>query len=473
MMAVTRLAAALSAVLLGGCASMIPDYQRPDAPVPAHWVLTEAGAAEADADARAPLEALAWKEYFTDPALQALVERALAHNRDLRIAALNIEQARAQYRISRADRLPGVDAGAQQSAQRLPDSLSPSGEAAINRQYSATVGLATYELDFFGRVRSLNEQALARFLASEEAHRSARNTLIAEVANAWLRMGATRELLELASRTSETRRESLELTRRSFEGGVLSALDVTQAETSMLEARADVASLSVQLAEARNALALLVGGQVDEQWLPARIETAFAAVAEVESGIASSVLTRRPDILSLERQLQAANANIGAARAAFFPSITLTASAGVASSELDDLFSGGAGMWSFLPRINLPIFDGGRRAAGLEVAEVQRDIAVAQYEQGIQSAFREVADALALRASLAEQLSVRTRLLEVATEHHRLSEARYRSGLDSYLGLLDAQRTLYAAEQALISTRLSEAGNRVMLYKLLGGGWKD
>lgn len=467
MMLKKTLVTALATMTLGGCATLAPDFQRPDAPVPQNWsTQPDGGSAQSLAD-------VGWQAYYTDLRLRELIARALEHNRDLRVAALTIEQARAQYQVQRTDLRPSLEVGAQQSAQRVPGDLNASGNSTTNRQYSANVGFAAYELDFFGRVRSLNEEALARFLATEEAHRSARNSLVAEVANAWLRYAANSELLELARGTLETREKSLELTRRSFEGGVVSALDLSQSETSMLRARADVARQAVLVVQARNALELLVGGSVIDAHLPSRIDDALGGLVEVSPGIPSEVLATRPDILAAEQQLRAANANIGAARAAFFPRIVLTASAGTASASLDGLFGGGSGAWSFIPQISLPIFDGGRREANLEVAIAERDIALARYEFAIQSAFREVADALAERANLVDQLDAQRNLLRAAEENHRLSDARYRSGLDSFLGLLDAQRTLYSAEQELISTRLTDATNRVALFKLLGGGWQE
>ncbi|MFN3984136.1 MAG: efflux transporter outer membrane subunit [Rhodocyclaceae bacterium] len=467
MMLKNALVTALATMTLGGCATLAPDFQRPDAPVPQTW------ATQPEEGSARPLADVGWQTYYTDLRLRELIAQSLEHNRDLRVAALTIEQARAQYQVQRASLSPSLEAGAQQSAQRVPGDLNASGNSTTSRQYSANVGFSAYELDFFGRVRSLNEEALARFLATEEAHRSARNSLIAEVANAWLRYAANSELLELARGTLETREKSLDLTRRSFEGGVVSALDLSQSETSMLRARADVARQAVLVVQARNALELLVGGSVAEAHLPLRIEDALAGVIEVAPGIPSEVLATRPDVLAAEQELRAANANIGAARAAFFPRIVLTATAGTASASLDGLFGSGSGAWSFIPQISLPIFDGGRREANLEVAITARDIALARYEFAIQSAFREVADALAERANLVDQLDAQRNLLRAAEENHRLSDARYRSGLDSFLGLLDAQRTLYSAEQELISTRLTDAANRVALFKLLGGGWQE
>ncbi|MHB1436508.1 MAG: AdeC/AdeK/OprM family multidrug efflux complex outer membrane factor [Thiobacillus sp.] len=458
---------ALAAALASGC-TMIQSYERPAAPVAAGFPNAAPAAAEAT-----PADAIVWRDYFADARLREVIALALANNRDLRVAALNIEKARAQYRIQRADLFPAVGASGGMNAQRLPGDLTSSGgEAEVNRSYSATIGFSAYELDFFGRIRSLNAEALETYLGTEEARRSAQISLVAEVANAWLMLAADRERLALARSTYETRQKSSDLTRRSFEAGAVSALDLHQAETLLHNARADAARYRSFVAQDENALALIVGAPVPAELLPATLADSLSAVAELPAGVPSEVLVRRPDILQAERALRAANASIGAARAAFFPSISLTAAAGSASSTLGGLFDGGSGTWSFLPQIRIPIFEAGRLQASLEVAEVQRDINVAQYEKAIQSAFREVADALAERATLAEQLDARRRLVEATESGFRLSEARYKGGVDSYLGLLDAQRTLYAAELDLISVRLADAANRVTLYKVLGGGWQ-
>ncbi|WP_018079075.1 AdeC/AdeK/OprM family multidrug efflux complex outer membrane factor [Thiobacillus denitrificans] len=460
------LTVALVATLASAC-SLIPDYQRPAAPVPASFPgATQAAAATPAADT------IAWRDYFADTRLREVIALALTNNRDLRVAALNIEKARAQYRIQRADLFPAIGANGSQTAQRLPGDLTSSGEADVTRQYSATIGFAAYELDFFGRIRSLNAQALELYLGTEEARRSAQISLVAEVANAWLILAADRERQALARSTYETRQKSYDLIRRSFEAGAVSALDLHQSQTLLESARADVARYRTFVAQDENALTLVAGAPVPAELLPGTLTGSVSAVAELPAGIPSDVLARRPDILQAERALRAANASIGAARAAFFPSISLTAAAGTASSTLGGLFDGGSGTWSFMPQIRIPIFEAGRLQASLDVTEVQRDINVAQYEKAIQSAFREVADALAERTTLAERVDARRRLVEATRASFRLSEARYRGGVDSYLGLLDAQRTLYLAEQELIAVRLLDASNRVTLYKALGGGWR-
>ena len=462
------LVVALAATLLGAC-SMIPVFERPAAPVPASFPQAQPSAAPAVAP---PADTIAWRDYFADERLRNVIALALDNNRDLRVAALNIERARAQYGIQRADLFPSIAVSGGQSAQRVPGDLSASQQADISRQYSANLGFASYELDFFGRVRSLEEQALQTYLGTEDARRSAQISLVAEVANAWLRLAADRERLALARDTFETRQKSFELTRRSLELGAVSALDLRQAETLMQTARADAARYAALVAQDENALALIVGAGVPAELLPEALSARLAAVTELPAGVPSEVLARRPDVAQAERALMAANASIGAARAAFFPRITLTASAGTASSSLDGLFDGGSGAWSFVPQIRIPIFEAGRLQASLDVAEIQRDIQIAQYEKAIQSAFREVADALAERATLGEQLDAQRKLVEAAKRSFELSEARYEAGVDSYLGLLDAQRSLYVSEQALIAARLSDASNRVALYKVLGGGWQ-
>lgn len=463
MFALRTFTVALAATLAGGC-SLIPDYLRPAAPVP--QVFPNAPQVAADAPAA---DSVAWRDHFSDARLREVIALALANNRDLRVAALNIEKARAQYGIQRADLYPAIGANAGQTAQRLPDG---SGGGDVSRSYTATIGFAAYELDFFGRIRSLNAQALELYLATEEARRSAQISLVAEVANAWLTLAADREHLALAQRTLDTRQKSFDLTQRSFDAGAVSALDLRQVETLLQGARADAARYRSVVAQDEHALALLAGAPLPAEWLPAELPDGITAVAGLPAGVPSETLTRRPDILQAERALRAANASIGAARAAFFPRISLTAAAGTASTSLGDLFGSGSGTWSFIPQLRVPIFEAGRLQASLDVAEVQRDIQVAQYEKAIQSAFREVADVLAERATLAEQLDARRRLVEATAASFRLSDARYQAGVDSYLGLLDAQRALYVAEQGLIGVRLTDVANRVTLYKVLGGGWR-
>ena len=459
------LAVALAAAGLSACTTLAPDYQRPAAPVAAAWPAAGAAADTVAADS-------AWRELYVDERLQALIERALEHNRDLRVAALNIEAARAQYGIQRADQLPSLALGATQNAQRVPGDLNSSGESMVSRQYAVTLGITSWELDFFGRVRSLRDAALEQYLASEQAHRSARISLVAEVAAAWLQLAAEGDTHALAAHTVETRESALRLIRASHDAGVAGALELRQSEGELARARADLAASAARLARARNALEVLAGGPLAAQWLPQRLHGDAARLAELPAGLPAEVLASRPDVSAAEHRLRAANANIGAARAAFFPRITLTASSGSASAGLSGLFEGGSRAWSFVPQLTLPIFEAGRLAASLDLAEVRRDIAVAEYEKAVQQAFREVADALAERDSAVATVAARSAVAEAAAASLELAEARYEAGVDGFLVLLDAQRTHYAAEQELIAARLAEASSRVTAYKVLGGGWQ-
>lgn len=466
-------AAALSAAaLLAGCSSLAPRYERPDAPVPTQWPAASSAAAVAATGTAAA--DLAWSAFFADDRLRALIDLALANNRDLRVATLNIERARALYQIQRSATLPGVAAVGSGSNQRVPEDLSATGRATVNRSVSATVGIASYELDLFGRVRSLNEQALQQFFATEETRRATQISLVAELAGAWLTLATDLERLQLAQQTLDAQSRSHALIKRSNELGVASALDLRQAQVTLETARADAARITTVVAQDRNALALLAGTPVPTALEPAApLPAGVAQVAELPAGVPSEVLLRRPDVLAAERQLQAANASIGAARAAFFPRITLTGSVGSASRELDGLFSGGSRTWAFAPQITLPIFTGGANRANLEATRVDREIALARYEKAIQVAFREVADALAARATLAEQFSAQRALVEALSDTQRLAQARFERGIDSYLPVLDAQRQLYAAQQSLVTLRLARDANLVTLYKTLGGGAAD
>jgi multidrug efflux system outer membrane protein len=417
--------------------------------------------------------ATAWRDYFSDAKLQKLIQLALDNNRDLRVAALNIEKARAQYQIQRSELFPSINASGSGTAKRTPASLSGTGQPVISHSYSAGLGFAAYELDFFGRVRSLKDAALEQYLATTEARDSTQISLIAEVASAYLTLGADHERLQLAKDTLTSQQASFGLTQRSFELGVASELDVRQAQTSVETARVDVARFTGQVAQDENALALLVGTAVPQDLQPVAAVDTVTAVEDIPSDIPSEVLQRRPDIQQAEHLLKSANANIGAARAAFFPSITLTGSAGAASARLSDLFKAGSGAWSFIPQVNLPIFDGGRNLANLDVAKADEKIAVAQYEKSIQSAFREVADALATRGTIGDQLTAQQALVDATKRSYTLSDARYRKGVDSYLNVLDAQRSLYGAQQNLITIRLARQANLVTLYKVFGGGWQQ
>ncbi|WP_370664065.1 AdeC/AdeK/OprM family multidrug efflux complex outer membrane factor [Massilia rubra] len=459
----------LLAAVISGC-TMMPKYQQPVSPVAAAWPTGTAYPAQ-DAQGR-PAADVAWRDYFADERLKQLIALALDNNRDLRVAALNIDKARAQYRIERAALLPSVAAGASQNAQRTADNLSVGGQGGVSRQYGVNLGVAAWEVDLFGRVRSLSEVALQTYLGIEETRASVQISLVAEVANAYLTLMADQERLALARQTLSSQQRSLELSESRVKAGAAAGLDLYQARTTVETARADAAAYTAQVAQDQNALTLLAGAAVPIDLLPPAGLAGVTALLDVGAGLPSDLLYRRPDVLAAERTLQASNANIGAARAAFFPRITLTGQAGTASSSLSGLFDSGSGAWSFAPSISLPIFNGGANRANLEVAKVSRDIGVAQYEKTIQVAFREVADALAQRGTVDERLAAQQQLVAASDKSYRIYEARYKNGADTFQNALIAQRALYAAQQGLISVRLAEQTSRVTLYKVLGGGWR-
>ena len=402
--------------------------------------------------------------------LAGLVDLALKQNRDLRVAVLNIEKARATYGVQRSALFPAINGVLSEQRSRTPPSTSQTGQAIDTDTYSATIGFTAYELDLFGRVRSLNASALQSFFAEQENARSVRVSLIAETANAWLTLAADQDRLALARNTLTTREESLALIQRQVDGGVGSLIDLRNAQTLAETARADVATYTAQVAQDRNALVLLAGGEVPAELLPNGDLASANILADLPAGVPSDVLVRRPDVLAAEHELESANANIGAARAAFFPRIALTGSTGAASGDLDGLFKNGTGAWSFTPSISLPIFAGGANVANLNSAKASRDIAVATYEKTVQTAFREVSDALSTRQTVGDRLAAQERLTAAATDSQRLTQQRREAGLDNALTLLDAQRTLYSAQQGLITARLARATNLVTLYKTLGGG---
>ncbi len=453
---------------LSGC-TMAPNYSRPDAPVPQAWPSGPAYS-ESAAKAQKPVADIPWKEFFAGDQLRKLITLALENNRDLRVAALNIERSRAQYQIRRADLVPHIDANAAGNFQRLPEDFSGTGEPVNIHQYTVGLGVSSYELDLFGRVQSLKDEALERYLATEQARRSVQISLVAQVAGAWLSLAADRERLQLARETLTSQQSSYQLTKSRFDAGVSSALDLNQAQTSVDTARVDIARYTTLVAQDENALNLVVGSPVPADLLPPSLSETLTALKDLSPGLPSDVLLSRPDILQAEYLLKGANADIGAARAAFFPRITLVSSVGFGSEDLAGLFTSGSFAWSFAPRISLPIFDSGSNRANLKVSEVDRDIAVAQYEKAIQTAFREVADSLAQRGTIDDQLTAQQSLTDATAESHKLSLARYEKGVDSYLNVLDSQRSLYAAQQNLISVRLIRLNNLVTLYKVLGGG---
>ncbi|MFD2234124.1 efflux transporter outer membrane subunit [Phaeospirillum tilakii] len=462
---IKKLSSLLAATtLLAGC-SLIPDYLRPDAPVAPSWPQ-----ADSAARAGAPLMGdLAWKAFFKDPGLQALIEQALANNRDLRVAALNIEVARSTYRVSESALFPQINANGGFTSQRIPKGVGGSTADVTNRTYQANLGVTSWELDFFGKLSSQQEQAYENFLATEEARQATRISLIAEVANAALSLYGDRALLALTEETLASREDSLGLIQRSFDNGVSSQVDVAQARTAVETARVNKVKYQRQVELDKNALTLLLGGPFDESRLPSPASLdAVGLVEDMPAGLPSEVLLRRPDVAQAEHSLKAANANIGAARAAFFPSISLTASGGGTSGTLDTLTASPA--WIFNPQITVPIFTAGKNQANLDSAKASRDIAVATYEKTIQTAFREVSDALAARATLTQQIKSQGDLVTATGDSYRLSRARYDRGVDSYLNVLDSQRSLYSAQQDLISTQVTRLSNLVTLYKVLGGG---
>ncbi|MFZ7309824.1 efflux transporter outer membrane subunit [Comamonas jiangduensis] len=463
-------AAAVAAALLTAC-NLAPTYQQPAGMVPA-TVAAQAGVpVQASEAALSYAQAQAWIQSLQ---LREVVALALSHNRDLRVALDNMEKARAQYGITRADLLPSITAQGQGTRSRTSAELSPAGQSSVNEQYTAQLGFTSYEIDFWGRVRNLSEAGLQAFLQSEGNQRNVQIGLVADVSNAWLTLAADMARLQLAQDTLASREKAYALTKRMFEMGSTSGLVLAQNLSTVETARVDVAAYTSQVARDRNALHLLVGGAVPAELLPS-VQTLAVndannlALLPVPQALPSSVLLQRPDVQAAEHNLRAMNANIGAARAALFPSITLTGSVGSGSRELDALFGGGTSTWSFMPQIKLPIFDGGRLRAGVQVAQANQRIALSQYEKAVQTAFKEVADALADRAQWGERLGAQTGMVLATQKAFDLSEARFQAGVDNYLTVLDAQRSLYAAQQTLISLRLSEQINRVTLWKALGG----
>ena len=454
-------AAALCALMLAGCASMAPSYERPVAPVARDFPIATAPTPDAT-----PAADLPWQQFFADERLKRLIALALDHNRDLRVAVLNIEQARAQFDIRRADRLPTVNAGVGGSRQ-------PSGSGNVNTLYSAGLLVTSYELDLYGRVRSLSDAALAQYLATEEARKAVQISLVASVASAHLALQADDELLRVTEQTLQTRDDSYRLTKLRFDNGASSQIDLRQSESLLAAAQVALAQARRLRALDENALTLLIGQPLPADLPPGLPITASATFPELPAGLPSDVLTRRPDVRQSEQLLIASNASIGAARAAFFPRISLTGSIGTASSELDGLFKSGSFGWSFAPQLLLPIFDAGRNQANLASVQVSRQIAVAQYERAIQTAFREVADALAGRATLGQQLQAQQALVLAEQDRFRLADLRYRNGASSFLEVLDAQRSLFASQQALVQVQTQQAQNGVALYRALGGGWTD
>jgi multidrug efflux system outer membrane protein len=442
----------LALVLVASC-SLAPTYERPVSPI------GEAG------PATSRNEDLGWRQVFTDPRLQSLIGTALANNRDLRIAALNVELVRAQYRIARSGQFPTVGATGAVDLSGTKDDASV--------LYRVGVGVTSYELDLFGRVRNAKAQALEEYLATEAAQRAAHLSLVAEVATQYLRVVAFEEQQKIAASALETRQKFAEVTARLVEAGQRSDLEVRTAEALVHASRAEIARLSREKGQADHALAVLVGRSLSTD-LPAGLGLEVQGViADVPAGVSSGVLVRRPDVLAAEHVLKGANYNIGAARAAFLPTISLTGLAGFASTALANLFTAGAFGWSFTPQITVPLFTGGRNAANLDAAKIRKRIEIARYEKAIQVAFREVADALLARESLDAQLEAQTARATAEQKRYEISEARYQSGIESYLSVLIAQQDLYATQQQLVELRFARLANLAELYRALGGGWRE
>jgi len=457
-----KMAAVMAAAIISGC-SLAPEYTRPDAPVAGAYPTDPAGQGKRSATE------IGWREFFPDENLQALIKTALDNNRDLRTAALRIEEARALYNIQSADRLPNVNASFSGNRVRTPASLSSTGQPVISSSYQVGLSLASFELDFLGRVRSLNDAALNLYLASEEARQAAQISLVAEVAKAALAERAFAEQQELAQKSLAGREAAYKLAKQRFDAGASSALDLRLNETLVLATRVALVTLTRQRAQAVNGLALLTGKPLTDV-PPVQALSAQAIVAELPAGLPSDLLTRRPDIRAAELRLKAANANIGAARAAFFPRITLTAGVGTASNDLSGLFQSGSDTWSFSPQLVLPVFDAGRNRSNQTLTEVRKNLAIVDYEKAIQTAFREVADALAARASLDQQIDAQRAVQEAQADRLRLADLRYQNGVSSFIDVLDAQRELFSAEQALVQARLLRLTNAIDLYRSLGGG---
>ena len=440
---------------------MAPRYERPASPVPTNL---PGGAGAAD------VAATPWREFIHEPKLQQVIDQALAQSRTLRRAALSIESARAQYRIQRAAQLPSIDASA--SVTSVRSITGPDNAATTSTLYAAQIGLASWEIDLFGRIKSLSDAKLQAYFSTVEAAKATQVSLIAETASAYLTLAADLGRLAIARDTMASSKRTMELTEQLVGGGVSNRGDYWQAATVFQQARADVALLTAAIAQDRNALELLAGGPVADAVLPEALPAEPAWFADVPVGLSSQVLLNRPDVLAAEHDLQAANANIGAARAQFFPSLSLTASGGLASTGLAALFTGPAAVFTLAPNLALPLFRGGANRANLEFTKAQKLVFIASYELAIQTAFREVADALATRATIEEQLAAQVALVEASTKSFELAQARYKAGVDTFLTTLVSERALYTAKNSLAATQLAALANRVQLYRVLGGGLK-
>jgi multidrug efflux system outer membrane protein len=448
----------------GGC-TLAPFYHRPKLPVNDSWAASTSSTGTASN--------VGWRDFYGDPSLQRVIEIALENNRDLRIATLNVEAARAQFRIAQADLLPSINAAGQAISQRISDDLRAPGSPKIYREYDANVGFTAFEFDLFGRLRSLRKAALETYFSLAETRRSAQIMLISEVATSYLTRLADLELLKLTQQTLDAQNQSYAITKQRADAGIANALDLSQAETAVDTAKANLALYTRQADQDKNALELLMGAPLPPELEQGPSIADEKILSDLPQGLPSDLLERRPDIRSAEHDLKAANANIGAARAAFFPTISLTGSIGTASNDLDRLFKSGTKTWLFNPVIAMPLFNAGANFAGVKVANVEKKIEVAHYEQTIQVAFREVADALAGQRTLNDQLAAEQALVHASSTSYVLSEMRFRGGIDNYLTVIVSQRELYAAQQDLIRVKLLRLGNLVTLYKVLGGGWTD
>lgn len=457
-----RLLPLAGALMLAGCSTLAPDYARTELPVPAQW--NNLPSAQTQGLSSQQAMQVPWKNFIRDNRLAHVIELALGSNRTLRQTLADVESARATYRIQRADLFPQINAG-------LTGTRSKSSAGNIATTYEAEAGLSGYEIDLFGKNRSLSDVQMEAYLASAETAKAAQISLIGEIANAWLTLAADQNQLSLAQETAANAQKTMNITNKRLELGIDSRIDVASAQTIYHSARSDIASFTTQVNQDINALRLLVGEQFDNSLLPDALPDVERLVTDVPAGLSSSVLLQRPDVLAAEHNLKSANANIGVARAAFFPTLSLTATGGLASSVLADIFSGGASsIWTIAPSITLPIFDGGANDANLAYSEAQQVKFLAAYEYAIQSAFAEVADALARRATIQAQLDAENALVAAATRSYELSLARYKGGVDSFQNALEAQRTMYSAKQSLILTQQADLGNRITLYRVLGGG---
>lgn len=480
----TRLPAlSFAALLLAGC-SLIPDQPTTDPTVAAAWpegpaYRSTAGTTPVPANPALEADAIGWRDVFADPRLQRAIETAIGNNRDLRVAVLNVALAEAQYRVQRGELFPSIGASAELSATRTPlgvvsNTVPVDATAGVTRRiWGAGIGISSYEIDLFGRVQSLSSAAFQRYLGYAETRRAAQISLVGQVAESWLAIAAAEEALALTRQTLSNQQEAFAITRAAYEGGTATELALRQAQTSVETARASLERYTRSKAQAVNGLALLLGVPVPQDMLPETLSSLRQPVSDVPAGVSSAILLRRPDVLAAERNLRAANAEVGAARAAFFPSITLTASAGTASASLSNLFGAGSGNWSFVPSINLPIFTGGSLQGSLDAAKIRTNIQVSTYEGTVQSAFREVADSLAARGTYDRQIAAQRALVRSYQDAYRLALMRFRSGLDNYQASLDAQRQLFTAQQELIAQELLRQQNRVSLYRALGGGWEE